>query len=1085
MINGAELPRPLDERQPAACACSSPARRRLPRRFTARAARFKELLALSRAQPLGARERASAEADLKRFLIAEYPAALKKFLRQMGAATDDLLAALSPRFEAAHEIHDAPWYQVLATVLTTKTGPDSDTNIVGATGLRKPLYPFLNWAEDRIDEWREVYDAEWGSLRPSLLERVSDQLFAVAYKAFVLEANILRIRGDRDVTSNERSFVDQFAQAAAQNRRYVQRLYLTYPALARLMAATLLHWWENTQELFDRLQADAGRIETCVLRQPLGVLQSIEDSLSDPHDGGKRVLILRVSGGQKLVYKPRPAQIDVAYQRFVEWLNAAGVTSRLRVLRVIAGDDYGWMEFVDAEPLPTAAAACQFYMRHGIHLAVLYLMKATDFHSENIIASGDQPMLVDLETLMHGDVKLDENYPLSYGQKVLGNSVFACGLLPGWVDADPLMPGPDLSGIGTREGQFYRDKGEVLEHGDDGAIRLVRKKMSVAENPNRPMHGGRRINPALYCDDIIRGFDSCYRVLQANAGALRAADGPLATLLKAKARHVALPTSVYASLLRHASHPDFLARSIHRELIFAILAQRSVRMPSSASLLRPELDALFDGDVPKFTGFAETTSLFDQRDVELTDFLQSDAATSIRRRIDNLTDDNLKLQKEIIRSSMATLRRQGEPGAEMAPPHMAPTEAMSEDEILREVRLIAGMIRDRAIVDGRRIDWVEISQADNGRSSLSAVGTDLYEGVSGIGLFLGYAGRRLQDDRLLTAARQCGAATLHAVQRDRSPVLGGYSGRGSAAYGLLHIATVLNERAWLDCALEVMLRLSDDIGKDTVLDIIAGSAGRCGVLLAAYRFTRETSLLDAAVRAAEHLLANRVACKTGYGWPSRNSIAPLTGFAHGAAGIGWALIQVGYLAHRQEFVAAGMMAFAYERSVYSSTLGWPDFRGEGPEEAAAPDGVAWCHGGPGIGLSRAALPPACIGEAELIDIAKAVTAIRNSTLAPTDCLCHGELGNIELLLTAAGPTSQPTLPSLARRRATGAVERRRAIGAWRCGAVPNEQISGLLIGLAGIGYGLLRCYFPDETPSILVMAPPAANFAHPRGSSGL
>ena len=76
-------------------------------------------------------------------------------------------------------------------------------------------------------------------------------------------------------------------------------------------------------------------------------------------------------------------------------------------------------------------------------------------------------------------------------------------------------------------------------------------------------------------------------------------------------------------------------------------------------------------------------------------------------------------------------------------------------------------------------------------------------------------------------------------------------------------------------------------------------------------------------------------------------------------------------------------------------------------------------------------------------------------------LCHGELGAIEAL-TVLGHT--------------GAVSRRAGLvlgsldqyGA-RCGT-PNEvPTPGLLCGLAGIGYGLLRLGFADQVPSVLLL----------------
>ena len=38
----------------------------------------------------------------------------------------------------------------------------------------------------------------------------------------------------------------------------------------------------------------------------------------------------------------------------------------------------------------------RFYERQGGYLALLYMLQATDFHHENLIAAGEHPVLLDL-----------------------------------------------------------------------------------------------------------------------------------------------------------------------------------------------------------------------------------------------------------------------------------------------------------------------------------------------------------------------------------------------------------------------------------------------------------------------------------------------------------------------------------------------------------------------------------------------------------------------------------------------------------------------------------------------------------------
>ena len=52
-----------------------------------------------------------------------------------------------------------------------------------------------------------------------------------------------------------------------------------------------------------------------------------------------------------------------------------------------------------------------FYRRQGVLLALLYLLGMTDIHHENLIACADQPVLVDVETLLHPDLPVPTAAP--------------------------------------------------------------------------------------------------------------------------------------------------------------------------------------------------------------------------------------------------------------------------------------------------------------------------------------------------------------------------------------------------------------------------------------------------------------------------------------------------------------------------------------------------------------------------------------------------------------------------------------------------------------------------------------------------
>jgi len=134
----------------------------------------------------------------------------------------------------------------------------------------------------------------------------------------------------------------------------------------------------------------------------------------------------------KLVYKPRGLGVDVHFLGLVEWFNGRGSHPPLRVARAIDRGSYGWQEFISAEPCRSEEEVHRFYQRQGAFIALLYVMQATDFHSENLIAAGENPVLVDLESLLTPKPELfpDHGEAIRGIGETFGSSVLRAGLLP-------------------------------------------------------------------------------------------------------------------------------------------------------------------------------------------------------------------------------------------------------------------------------------------------------------------------------------------------------------------------------------------------------------------------------------------------------------------------------------------------------------------------------------------------------------------------------------------------------------------------------------------------------------------------------
>jgi lantibiotic modifying enzyme len=83
--------------------------------------------------------------------------------------------------------------------------------------------------------------------------------------------------------------------------------------------------------------------------------------------------------------------------------------------------------------------------------------------------------------------------------------------------------------------------------------------------------------------------------------------------------------------------------------------------------------------------------------------------------------------------------------------------------------------------------------------------------------------------------------------------------------------------------------------------------------------------------------------------------------------------------------------------------------------------------------------------------------------------CHGELGIAEALAVLASTGSRTAYR--ARRHRAGLILDVISRHGPYCGTPGGITTPGLLNGLAGIGYGLLRLGFAERVPSVLLLEP--------------
>lgn len=964
----------------------------------------------------------------------------------------------------------------------------------GLTGLPTPslraeFFDFLVLIEPFIRRGRAKLRADLASLSrrfPQLslgsveeLERLllpglPGRLLRMIYRTLILELNVARLQGllSGD-TPQERyqSFIQRLRQPEV-----ARSLLEEYPVLARQAVNGIRQWSSFGLELLERLHSDLNDLQSLFSPDSeLGPLVEVVTGLGDTHRDGRSVSSISFGSGLRIIYKPRPLAAEAHFQQLLEWINVRGDHPPFRTLKTLARAAYGWMEFVSAEGCGSHEELGRFFERQGGYLALLYTIEATDFHSENLIACGEHPVLTDLESLFQSQMRTTEpvtDTPLA--ERALYMSLLRIGMLPGRAMVSEASAGIDMSGLSGGDGQLW-PHAIPSPDGTGDEIRIIHKHVPLGTSPNRPTLSGSSVNATHYADAITKGFTNIYRMLMRNRAALLADEGPLKCFEQDEIRIVLRTTYSYALLLRESYHPDVLREALERDRFFDKLWVGTVHQQGLARFFRAERADLHNGDIPLFNTQAGSRDVWTSNGERFADVLQESGMARAIRRVENLSEDDLERQRWLIQASLTTLAMGGEQATWRSYPLKKPAAPASRERLLAGARAVGDRLDALALQDGSEIGWIGLTLVRDQYWALTPAQADLYSGLPGIALFLAYLGKATNEERYTLLARRAIKELQHYLEPSRTSrlSLGGYFGWGGLLHTFVHLR-VLWEDPSLDAAMDsVIEQIMEGLSKDDGLDVTSGAAGAILALLNSHRLAPSGRALEVARRCGDHLLTRAQAMpQGGLGWPASVAPTPLTGLSHGAAGIGWALLELASATGDPRYAEAGRGALAFERTCYLPEVkNWRDLRVNTGTPGDGTHSIGWCHGAAGIGMARVKCLALLDDPVLRAEIDHAVHTTLHMGFGGNHSLCHGDLGNLELALLAALELKDASLLEHTYRNAAMILDSIDEHG-WLCGVPLGVENPALMTGLAGIGFGLLRLAQPEHIPSILMLEPP-------------
>ena len=483
----------------------------------------------------------------------------------------------------------------------------------------------------------------------------------------------------------------------------------------------------------------------------------------------------RMTADETAIAKPRNACTEHAWQAFLLALKSAGLRDIPGFVTVLTETD---VSHIEKRILPCdtdAAGAERYYRRCGCLLCLAWLMGAYDLHADNLMADGDMPVAVDLETLMSGTVARHSEY---YAQS-LACSVTATHLLPHFTGLQ------DMGGL----------------TGDNGA--------------NRPRVNGQPVQAREYLAQLLAGFEETFHFVLGHKEFVCA---ELERFADCQFRVILRPTRTYQSLLEHLAKKQEAERRQAADALLRIAYEKDIdpnRVRHAALSLEAETTALCSGWIPLFYVKGAGIALYsDGRQLGrargevmvMDDYLDISPIERTRERIHALTPNDLTKQEAIIRTTYHAKEPLSEETASRAP-------------LSRELA--------RYFILDLPSGFMYLT-ADGDQSYWSSIGWGLYEGVTGILCALAAAGEERSELFRLLYAQLTEAMERSGSDIPLSPESCALSnGTAGVIAGLTHVSELTGNAAYREAASRLLSGIVPKVNGKASYDLLTGLGGIC------------------------------------------------------------------------------------------------------------------------------------------------------------------------------------------------------------------------------------------------------------------
>ncbi len=936
------------------------------------------------------------------------------------------------------------------------------------------VYAFIGKLMDTIQNSKLIKDKTY--FISSILSQLNNSLNPFFLRTVILELNCAR-EDEVLIGNDSKQRYEYFTNTLLCDPQYKNKFYSEYRTLFCVVTNMIRNYFDYIQEILINTQAEIAQLlQMFTGDEGLGEIEDIKVSMGDVHCNGKTVAIIHFKNA-KIVYKPRDMRLDVQFQQFLKWINSKNIMHgiQLATIKIHTADNCGWMEFVEQTDCCNQDEATRFYTKSGILLAILYCFNSMDFHFENIIAHGEDPVLVDLETLFHPDVKdesaKNKDSGFQAARDFINHSVSKIGLLPTRmkIKKDNKIQSIDVGALSESKNQNSILKSLVLENPDSDNLRLSYEYLSIEPKKNSPKLSGLSLDPKKYIDCLINGFQSFYLFVQKNN--VEVLDFVTSTFAECKIRVILKSTVTYTNLLSIATHPDFMRDPIHRLILLSKIGANELY---NIYIKRFELSELCRNQVPYFYTRFESHDLKGYPNVCFHDIVERNTQEILSDKLNNLSLLDMQTQISLIKDAffvrnpnddITGIKFDSKPAGQVKPKEWLEFSVHIAEYILSHS--FSG-INDEGCAD-RAYIGAQILTTDTEDWTIDTDTLDLYDGNSGIALFFinlwKISGQEKYRRYAIETIQPVVQIVNHRNEINYKGAIGAYKGMGGLAYALNKIAMLTEDSSLSEAIDGVLDMIEQNIDEDVNYDLISGGIGCLAALLSIYESPYNQQLkkraLQLSVKVFETLKDKFVPGEYG---KVINSSEERTGsgFAHGTASFAAYLYKLYTITSNNEILELFQNILEYERhTFYSENMsGWHSSLKKSEMDNT------WCNGVCGILLGKLLLKEFGYND-EILDneIKLAFELTLKTSFGHNLTYCHGDLSALAVIRFYSKVMNNRYIETQCVNVFQNLFDCIKYN--WKSEYKTINKFNGLMLGASGLGFAMLKQYDYDNVDEFL------------------